>query len=299
MLESSRLTQDGSYTFFSAEFGEAYHAREGAKAEAFEKFAGVTELEHRANQGSVKILDICYGLGYNSAAALETIWQTDPNCQIELLALELDPKVLLAALSLKTFQDWSLPVQTVLSQLAQTHTVQQPNLQAELLIGDARQSIQRVMARYWQADVIFLDPFSPRRCPQLWTVEFLTDVAACLAADGMLATYSRSASVRAALLASGLYIGTVTAAQAQPHTTQAWSQGTIARFSPQGLTPLSEMEEQHLLSRAGVPLRDPSKSESADWILAQQAEAQQASDRESTSSWRRRWHLSKDLASQG
>lgn len=292
MTESPQLTQDGSYTFFSAEFGETYHAIQGAKAEAFEKFAGVTGLEQRATRGTVKILDICYGLGYNSAAALETIWQTQPDCRVELIALELDPDILTAALSLETFQDWPLAIQRVLSQLARSHQVQQPNLNAEILLGDARSSILAVIARDWQADVIFLDPFSPRRCPQLWTIDFLTDVTACLRPEGILATYSRSASVRAALLASGLSLGTVPPSLGQTSSAQSWSQGTLASFNSDGLIPLSEMEQQHLSSRAGIPLCDPLKSASADWILAKQAEAQKMSDRESTSSWRRRWQLS-------
>ena len=32
-----QLTKDGSFTFFSAEFGESFHSTEGAKEEAVEK----------------------------------------------------------------------------------------------------------------------------------------------------------------------------------------------------------------------------------------------------------------------
>lgn len=288
---SPRLTQDGSYTFFSAEFGEAYHSLHGAKTESFEKFATVTRLEARAKAGRVKILDVCYGLGYNSAAALETIWSGAPECCIEVVGLELDPHVLKASLALETFGQWSDSVQAVLTGLAEHHRFQMSDLQAEILLGDARQSIQRLIDRGWQADAIFLDPFSPRRCPQLWTVEFLADVAACLTQTGLLATYSRSAAVRNALTEAGLKIGTVPIAPHQVHLPHAWSQGTLASYTGDELIPLSQMEQEHLQTKAGIPLRDPQKSASAVSILDAQARAQQASSRESSSSWRRRWQM--------
>lgn len=75
-----------------------------------------------------------------------------------------------------------------------------------MLIGDARTTIQVVQASGFQVDAIFLDQFSPPNCPQLWTVEFLEQVAKCLSSTGRLATYSCTA-LRTALLAAGLKIG--------------------------------------------------------------------------------------------
>ncbi len=68
-----QLTEDGSFTFFSEEFGEAFHSRYGAKREAFQKFAQATDLVETAQQDNLFLLDVCYGLGYNTAAALEMI----------------------------------------------------------------------------------------------------------------------------------------------------------------------------------------------------------------------------------
>ena len=155
MTASPRLTQDGSYTFFSEEFGEAYHSLHGARSESFDKFATVTRLAENAELGTIKILDVCYGLGYNSAAALETIWAQNPQCKIELHGLELDASVLKAALMLETFDAWSIPVQSVLTELAQTNRSIASNLNANILIGDARQTIQSLVQRGWQANAIF------------------------------------------------------------------------------------------------------------------------------------------------
>lgn len=280
-------TQDGSFTFFSEEFGEAFHSSQGAKAEAFQKFAAATDLAQKATQSSLKLLDVCYGLGYNTAAALEVIWQVNPHCHVEVYGLELDASVPKGAIAL--LQNWSNNIQTVLTDLAQTHQAQRENLTAQLLIGDARQTIQTLIQQGFQADAIFFDPFSPRRCPQLWTVEFFQCVAKCLAPTGKLSTYSRSASVRSAMLQAGLHIGTIPLGDL--HLPHEWAQGTIAAWQQEGLRSLSQMEQEHLQTRAAIAYRDPTLTDSAEIILARHQQEQRASTVESTSSWRRRWGI--------
>ncbi|WAL58110.1 tRNA (5-methylaminomethyl-2-thiouridine)(34)-methyltransferase MnmD [Thermocoleostomius sinensis] len=284
-----QVTQDGSFTFFSEEFGETFHSQQGARAEAFTKFVHATQLVQKAKHDRLRLLDICYGLGYNTAAALETIWQINPACQIEMYGLELDATVPRAAIEPRLIERWSLQVQAVLTAIAINHQYQQSGLTAQLIIGDARQTIQMLCQSRFQADAIFFDPFSPRRCPQLWTVEFFQQVSQCLAADGRLATYSRSASVRSAMLAAGFSIGTIPVKES--HLPHEWSQGTVATFDASSLQPLSQLEQEHLQTRAAIPYRDPSLSDSAEVISARHQQEQQQSQRESTSSWRRRWGI--------
>lgn len=290
-------TEDGSFTFFSEAFGEAFHSRLGARAEAFEKFAQVTRLAVLAqqfvesNSPPICLLDVCYGLGYNTAAALETLWAANPDCRVKVIALELDPTVPQAAIAPDLLAIWSPPVQAALRAIAQQSEFCTSQLQARLLIGDARQTIQQVVVQGFQADAIFFDPFSPRRCPQLWTVEFFAQVAKCLSATGILATYSRSASVRAAMRAAGLHIGNIPLPAGGDRRSHEWSQGTIAAWSPDNLPPLSQMEQEHLQTRAAVPYRDPSLSDSAAAILTRHQQEQQQALLESTTSWRRRWGI--------
>ncbi|MBW4474206.1 MAG: hypothetical protein KME45_28095 [Stenomitos rutilans HA7619-LM2] len=282
-------TDDGSFTFFSEEFGEAFHSRQGAKAEAFQKFAQATELAQKAQKNHVRLLDVCYGLGYNTAAALETIWAVNPTCHVALYGLELDATVPQAAIAPPLLASWSPTVQTVLQQIAQTHTCITPRLTATLLVGDARQTIQTLCQQVFQADAIFFDPFSPRRCPQLWTIEFFALVARCLAPDGRLATYSRAAAVRSAMQAAGLAIGTIPLSAT--HLPHEWSQGTIGSFDQQTLPTLAPMEQEHLQTRAAIPYRDPTLSDPADVILERHQQEQALSQLESTSNWRRRWQI--------
>ncbi|WP_088894431.1 tRNA (5-methylaminomethyl-2-thiouridine)(34)-methyltransferase MnmD [Leptolyngbya ohadii] len=283
-------TEDGSFTFFSETFGETFHSTEGARAEAFVKFAKATDLPEKAARDRLYLLDVCYGLGYNTAAALETVWAVNPDCQVQLYGLEWDATVPQGAIVPPLLQSWSPDVQTVLKSLAENHICQTERLQAQLLIGDARQTIDQVIQSGFTADAIFFDPFSPRRCPQLWTVEFFRQVVRCLVQDGKLATYSRSACVRSAMLEAGLTIGTIPMSS-DPHPTHEWSQGTIAAWTGTALQTLTQMEQEHLRTRAAIPYRDPTLTDSAEVILARHQEEQKTCNRESTSSWRRRWRI--------
>ena len=274
-------TADGSFTFFSSEFGEAFHSNHGARQEAQLKFVEPTQLRQKAQQSTLRLLDVCYGLGYNTAAALATIWAVNPSCYVEVVGLEFDCGVPQAAIAHHLLNNWSQPIPQILTHLATEHRVQTDRLKATLLIGDARATIQVVQQSGFQADAIFLDPFSPPNCPQLWTVEFLERVAKCLCSSGILATYSCAAAVRTALMAAGLKIGSTPPVGRR-------SPGTVANWSGTDLPMLSQQEQEHLLTRAAIPYRDPQLSDSADVILHRRQQEQHTSSLEPTSHWRKR-----------
>lgn len=276
------LTADGSFTFFSHEFGEAFHSSHGARLEAQLKFIGPTQLAEKAKQPQLQLLDICYGLGYNTAVALETIWTINPNCQVQWLGLELDASVPQAAITHEFLHYWSVPISEILQQLSHTHVCQTQQLQAQLLIGDARQTLKQVYQQGFLADAIFLDPFSPPHCPQLWSIEFIELAAKCLKSEGRLATYSCAAAVRIALMQAGLKIGST-----EPFGRR--SPGTVASYTEADLISLSPQEQEHLLTIASIPYRDPQLNDTAETILQRRKQEQQVSSLEPTSRWKKRW----------
>ncbi len=280
-------TDDGSFTFFSAEFGQTFHSSYGARSEAIYKYVAATKLAERAHRPRLKILDICYGLGYNSAAALAEIWRVNPACQVEIMALEINVQVPQDAVAHGLLVQWPAPIPDWLAELAARGVIQQQRLLARLLGGDARQAIQLVRDQGFLADAIFLDPFSPQACPQLWTVEFLAIVAACCASDGLLATYSCAAAVRSALCAAGLAIADMPAVGRK-------APGTVASWHPQLLPTLSIAAQEHLLTRAAVPYRDPSLQDSIAPIVIRREMEQATCELESTAQWKKRWFRSGD-----
>jgi tRNA U34 5-methylaminomethyl-2-thiouridine-forming methyltransferase MnmC len=278
-----QLTQDGSYTFFSEEYQEAFHSAFGAKQEAEVRYIQPCLIKQlAAKQSTIRLLDVCYGLGYNSAAALEAVWGVNSECQIELIALEIAVDVSQQAVNYNLLEEWPFPVSQLLTKLVNQSVVNDKFLQAKLLLGDARQTIQSIIQSGWQADAIFLDPFSPPKCPQLWTVEFISLVAQCLTPQARLATYSCSAAVRTALLLAGLNIGSITGVGRK-------SPGTIASFEYKKLPPTSLQEQEHLKTKAAIPYRDPYLQDNLEQILARRKQEQQNSNWESSSQWRKRW----------
>jgi tRNA U34 5-methylaminomethyl-2-thiouridine-forming methyltransferase MnmC len=278
-----QLTADGSFTFFSDEFQEAFHSHFGAKREAEGKFVEPCLLKEKAEtRSSLCLLDICYGLGYNTSAALDCIWQVNPQCQVELIALESDLNVPKTAIEQNLLQQWSSPIPELLARLVRERQVECDRLTASLFVGDARNTIRQAIATGFTADAVFLDPFSPPKCPQLWTVGFFRSVKELLKSDGRIATYSCAASIRAALLEVGLQIGASASVGRR-------SPGTIAAIDARDLPPLSQRELEHLQTRAAIPYRDPHSNDSAAIIEARRQQEQAASSLESSGAWKKRW----------
>ena len=196
------VTRDGSVTFLNPEYDDFYHAKSGALEEAFGKYAlacGVGELAQ--SRGGLRILDICFGLGYNTAAALEEIRKAAPGAIVRVTGLEKDPLILaeIAALELGP------PSYDLVKELAAS-----PDLRLErdstclkIVLGDAARTIRSLEGLF---DVVFHDPFSPAKQHDLWSEEFFRLVPPLMAPGGVLATYSCAKKVRANLRAAGFVV---------------------------------------------------------------------------------------------
>lgn len=88
------ITQDGTIGLFNFEVNDIYHSSYGAYTEAFEKFIIPSGLQDFVKvNSSVRILDICYGMGYNTRAAIKTCLKTNPACSVFIDCLEIDSDV--------------------------------------------------------------------------------------------------------------------------------------------------------------------------------------------------------------
>lgn len=72
--------------------------------------------------------------------------------------------------------------------------------------NDARAFIQTSNYVY---DFIFLDAFTPSKCPSLWTIEFMQELYKRLNHNGMILTYSNSAAIRNAFFNAGFNVGKI------------------------------------------------------------------------------------------
>lgn len=73
-------TQDGSIGLYSYEYEDVYHSKYGALTEAWEKFvlpSGINKLIN--TKPDICVLDICYGIGYNTKALMSYVINNDSN----------------------------------------------------------------------------------------------------------------------------------------------------------------------------------------------------------------------------
>ena len=62
-------TEDGSIGLYSYADKDVFHSKFGALTEAWEKFVIPSELDS-IKKDKIKVLDVCYGIGYNTKALM-------------------------------------------------------------------------------------------------------------------------------------------------------------------------------------------------------------------------------------
>jgi len=201
-----RSGADGSFSLWSETFGEGFHSGRGALREARETFLAPSQLERFRPGERLTVVEVCVGTGCNLALLLEAC--AARGIALEWWGLELDPRPLRLALAAEAFRrPWQPPTLSVLEQLLERGRWQGDFASGRMLWGDARQTLaELVRERGGAMDLIWHDAFSPRRCPQLWTVELLGTAAALLAPEGRWISYSSAAAVRETLRLHGLHL---------------------------------------------------------------------------------------------
>ena len=122
------------------------------------------------------------------------------------------------------------------------------NFNFDLKIKDARFELLEDNNLY---DFIFLDAFTPAKCPALWTVDFFKLLFEHLSPSGRLLTYSNSAAVRNAMINAGFYAGKIYNEVENKFT------GTIAVKNKSLIKyELSEYDLGLLKTKAGIFYRD-------------------------------------------
>ena len=285
------LTKDGSYSLRSNLFHENFHSFSGALEETICKFTAPSDLQ-RFKGKSLSVLDICFGLGYNSASLFNNL--IEQKSILNWYALEIDKKPLEYALKNKYFQKlWNPKIIKIFDSLYRKNIFNDKIFNCEIIWGEARENIKKIPSRV-KFDLIYLDGFSPQKCPQVWTIEFLSIVTKKLNPQGYLITYTSSAAVRKTLRNLGLEIFSI-----KPilNSKNLWSQGTvaIAKFDKDKsqnnlcFKKLSPMEEEHLLTKASIPYRDPKLNSKKEKIINDRFKEQFLSNLTPTKKWREKW----------
>lgn len=196
------LCEDGSYTLYSHEFEEPYHStKDGALHESLEKHVKPS-LTLKADKEKLTILDICFGLGYNTFATLYYIKKHHLKIKVHILSPEFDEE-LVRSLSSFEFPPEFESIKHIIQEVSQNLSYEDEQFKIDVLLGDARESIPKITEKI---DIIYQDAFSPLHNPLLWTKEWFKDIRTLCTEDAILTTYSTAAAIRLGLYENGFYI---------------------------------------------------------------------------------------------
>jgi len=196
------LCEDGTNTLFSEEFNEPYHStKDGALHESLEKHVKPALLIKK-DEISLTILDICFGLGYNTLATIYYIKKNNLKTKIYFISPEFDEELIQ---SLKNFNYPSEfeSIKPIINAISQDFFYQDKQFTIEILKGDARITVPKIEKKI---DIIYQDAFSPTHNPLLWTTEFFSEIIKISQRNTLLTTYSTAASIRLGLYENGFFI---------------------------------------------------------------------------------------------
>ncbi|MCK4311410.1 MAG: hypothetical protein KAW88_01600 [Candidatus Cloacimonetes bacterium] len=186
-------TKDGSFTAFSKKYKEHYHSLSGAIEEAFEKHVNALGIED-----GMQILDICFGLGYNSIIA------TKKHKKLQIVGLENDIEIIKAIKNLTVPKGIESEFTTFRDLAEKLEITDTNNNTIKLIMGDALLSLNQLPKEYF--DRVFFDPFSPKKQPEMWSKEIFRKVYNVMKQGAKLSTYSCAKSIRQNMTDAGFKV---------------------------------------------------------------------------------------------
>lgn len=217
-------------TPYSAAFGDVYHPRAGALAQAQHVFLGGNQLPGRW-QGRERfvVLETGFGLGNNFLATWQA-WRADPaRCErLVFVSVEKHP---LRREDLQRVHAGS-PLPALAAQLVAAWPPLTPNLHTLdfesgrvrllLALGDVAAWLPEITAA---VDAFYLDGFAPPRNPAMWDRQVLKAVGRLAAPGATAATWSVARELRAGLVEAGFVVHKAEGIGGK------W-QMSVARFAP-------------------------------------------------------------------
>lgn len=262
-------TGDGSLSRFNYEAGELYHNKIGAYTEALEHyFVPSAAVQILQNNGELGLLDVCFGLGYNSFVLLDQIVKRSVGAgKVKVVAIELDPEIirfLPEILDQQLLKDLRGCMQAAIADFG-FYSIKTPtgvDIEFQLIEGDVRKVVPLLDE---PVDLIFHDPFSTLKMPELWSVDLFREYARLSSRRrGKVMTYSTARSVRTGFFQAGFEIWDTAPLGGKRGGTVAAQPDALMGDS---VSRLPAAEVAKLSARTAIPYRDPDLCQTRERIF--------------------------------
>jgi len=185
------------------DFDDPYFSLNDGLAETKHVFLAGNDLPNRF-VGGFQVAELGFGTGLNLLACWDAWIKAGFKTPLRFTSFEAFPMTLSdMKRSLVIWPDLAPLAEEMLEHLSDGWAIRTETLDAEIIIGDARETVPT-----WDgsADAWFLDGFSPAKNPELWEVCLMQSVADHTQSNGTFATYSAAGFVRGNLAQAGFTV---------------------------------------------------------------------------------------------
>lgn len=202
-MQNLLKTQDGSFSLYNETYKDFYHStKDGAILETLYKhiiptFALIntdSAPDFTIDSAPIKVLDICFGLGYNALFTLAFAKRL--NIAVSIYSVELHLLENLRNFCYPKILFYYLPVREILDALFSRGAWECGNLCISLHKGDAKDYLAHLVRENHAFDIIYQDAFSPSKNAELWDESHFKNLFALLKNNGAISTYSSAKKVR-------------------------------------------------------------------------------------------------------
>ena len=194
-------TNDGSNTLYSEKYNQYFHdIKTGAILESLTKHV-IPAFEFHKNSKNLKILDICFGLGYNTLSTIYYILKNKLDINLEIYSPEFDLELIN---SLENFQypKEFANILHIIKSLSKNYKYHDENIKIEIFIGNAREYIKKLE----DINIVYQDAFSSEVNKELWSVEYFEDIYRLCSKNAIVTSYSVSTNIRLSMHEAGFEI---------------------------------------------------------------------------------------------
>lgn len=158
-------------------------------------------MTYQKDKKELHILDICFGIGYNTLATLYYLKKNNIDKKVFVYSPEFDLELIRSLKNFKYPEEFNF-FKKIITQLSNELYYEDEKIKIEIFNADAREYIKKLS----NINIVYQDAFSSDVNKMLWTKEYFCDIAKSLDDDAIITTYSVATPVRLSMWENGLSI---------------------------------------------------------------------------------------------